>query len=39
MPSSKPERVLEGIKALLETIPDAIVERNTVLPEKIQMVG
>jgi hypothetical protein len=35
MPSSKPEQVLEGVKALLETIPDAVVERNSALPEKI----
>jgi hypothetical protein len=35
MPSSKPEQVLEGVKALLETVPDALVERNSVLPEKI----
>ena len=34
MPASKPEQVLEGVKALLETIPDAVVERNSV-PEKI----
>src|SRR5918996_5487904 len=35
MPASKAEQVLEGIKASLETIPDAVVERNSVLPEKI----
>jgi hypothetical protein len=27
--------VLDALKALLETIPDALVERNSVLPEKI----
>jgi hypothetical protein len=27
--------VLEGIKASLETIPDAVVERNSVLPDRI----
>jgi hypothetical protein len=35
MPSSKPEQVLEALKALLETSADAVVERNSVLPEKI----
>jgi hypothetical protein len=35
MPASKAEQVLDALKALLETIPDAVVERNSVLPEKI----
>jgi hypothetical protein len=35
MPASKAEQVLDGLKALLETVPDALVERNRVLPEKI----
>jgi len=35
MPASQAEQVLEGIKASLETIPNAVVERNSVLPEKI----
>jgi hypothetical protein len=35
MPASKAEQVLEALKALLETLPDAVVERNSVLPEKI----
>jgi hypothetical protein len=35
MPASKAEQVLEAVKTLLETIPDAAVERNSVLPEKI----
>ena len=35
MPASKAEQVLEGIKALLETVPGATVERNSVLPEKV----
>jgi hypothetical protein len=35
MPASKAEQVLEEITALLETVPDAVVERNSVLPEKI----
>jgi hypothetical protein len=39
MPSSKTEQVLEAFKALLETIPDALVERNSVLPEKIPAGG
>ncbi|HER27334.1 MAG TPA: acyl-CoA transferase [Rhodospirillales bacterium] len=33
--SSKPEQVLEAIKALLITAPDAKIERNTAMPEKI----
>jgi hypothetical protein len=36
MPASKAEQVLEGIKAALETVPDAVVERNSALPEKIR---
>jgi hypothetical protein len=39
MPASKAEQVLEGVKALLETIPDAVVERNSVLPEKVTDAG
>jgi len=35
MPASKTEQVLAAIKAALETIPGAVVERNSVLPEKI----
>jgi hypothetical protein len=35
MPASKAEQVLEAMKALLETVPGATVERNSVLPEKI----
>jgi hypothetical protein len=35
MPASKAEQVLEAIKALLETLPEAVVQRNSVLPEKI----
>jgi hypothetical protein len=35
MPASKAEQVLEALKALLETLPDAVVDRNSVLPEKI----
>ena len=35
MPVSRAEQVLDALKALLETVPDAVVERNSVLPEKI----
>ena len=35
MPVSKAEQVLEGLRAALETVPDAVVQRNSVLPEKI----
>ena len=35
MPASKAEQVLGALKALLEAIPDAVVQRNSVLPEKI----
>ena len=35
MPASKTEQVLDALKALLETVPDAVVDRNSVLPEKI----
>ena len=35
MSASKAERILGALKGLLETIPDAVVERNSVLPEKV----
>jgi hypothetical protein len=35
MPASKAEQVLSALKALLETVPNASVQRNSVLPEKI----
>jgi hypothetical protein len=35
MPASKAEQILGALKALLEPLPDAVVERNSVLPEKI----
>jgi hypothetical protein len=35
MPASKAEQVLEALRAVLETVPGASVERNSVLPEKI----
>ncbi len=39
MPASKAEQVLEAMKALLETVPGAVVERNSVLPEKVPAGG
>jgi hypothetical protein len=39
MPASKAEQVLEAIRAVLETVPGASVERNSVLPEKVPAVG
>jgi hypothetical protein len=39
MPASKAEQVLEGIKALLETVAGATVQRNSVLPEKVPAGG
>jgi hypothetical protein len=39
MPASEAERVLEAIKAPLEAVPGAIVERNSVLPEKVPTGG
>jgi hypothetical protein len=35
MPESKAEQVLEALRTALEAVPDAVVQRNTVLPEKI----
>ena len=35
MPASKGEQVMNALKTLLDTVPDAVVERNSVLPEKI----
>jgi len=35
MAASRAEQVLEATKTLLETVPGAVVERNSVLPEKI----
>ena len=32
---ARPSRCWTALKALLETVPDAVVERNSVLPEKI----
>jgi hypothetical protein len=39
MPAGKAEQVLEGVEASLETLPNAVVERNNVLPEKIPSGG
>ena len=39
MPASKAEQVLTAIKTLLETVPSAVVERNSVLPEKVPAGG
>jgi hypothetical protein len=39
MPASKAEQVIDALKALLETVPGAMVERNSVLPEKIPNSG
>jgi hypothetical protein len=39
MPASKAEQMLEQLKALLETIPDAVVDRNSALPERIPAGG
>ena len=39
MPASKAEQVLEAIKTRLEAIPGAIVDRNSVLPEKVSGAG
>ena len=39
MPASKAEQVLGALKALLETVPDAVIERNSVLPEKVPAAG
>jgi hypothetical protein len=35
MPASKAEQVLDALKVLLDTVPGATVQRNSVLPEKI----
>jgi hypothetical protein len=35
MPASKAEQVLNVLRARLETVPGATVERNSILPEKI----
>jgi hypothetical protein len=39
MPASKAEQVLDTLKALLETVPGASVDRNSALPESIPAGG
>ena len=39
MAASKTEQILEALRAGLETVPGAEVERNTVVPEKIPAGG
>jgi hypothetical protein len=39
MPASKAEQILDALNTLLETVPDAVVERNSVLPEKVPAGG
>ena len=39
MSASKAEQMLDALKALLETVPDAVVERNSVLPGKVPAGG
>ncbi len=39
MPASQSEKVLGAIQLLLQTIPDTVVERNSVLPEKVPTGG
>jgi hypothetical protein len=39
MPATKAEQVLDALKALLETVPNTVVERNSVLPEKVPAGG
>ena len=39
MPASKTERVIEAVKGLLEAVPEAKVERNTAVPEKVPAGG
>jgi len=35
MPASKAEQVLEALRVVLETVPGATIDRNSVLPEKV----
>ena len=39
MPASKAEQVLEALRTVLETVPDAVIQRNSVLPEKVPAGG
>jgi hypothetical protein len=36
MPANTAEQILDALKALLQTVPDALVERNSGLAEKVQ---
>jgi hypothetical protein len=36
MPASKTEQVLDALKALLETVPGATIDRNSVRPRRSQ---
>jgi hypothetical protein len=35
MPASKAEQVFDALKALLDAVPDVVLERNSAVPEKI----
>ena len=39
MPMGKAEQVLNALKMLLQTVPSAVVQRNSVLPEKVPAGG
>jgi hypothetical protein len=39
MPASQAEQMLEAMRSLLEAVPGAVVERNSVLPEKVPAGG
>ena len=37
MPASKAEQVLDALKALLETVPNAVIERNRCCPRRCRL--
>jgi hypothetical protein len=39
MPASNAEQILDALKVLLEAVPDAVVERNNMLAEKVPAGG
>jgi len=39
MPASKAEQVLDALRGVLDLVPGAVVQRNSVLPEKIPAGG
>jgi hypothetical protein len=39
MPASKAEQVLEALRGVLDLVPGAVVQRNSVLPEKVPATG